>query len=302
MNVVFWILAGLLLTWGLHKLWDLSSFVIAPEREPTVNFPEMFGLKYEKMSFLSQDGAQLQGWWIPAANSRSDKTIICCHGWATNKGDILPQTWYLVLEGFNLFYFDFRGCGESSSRGPCSLGYFESRDLEATITFVRQRFSAESKKIGIYGLSMGASTAFLAGCWDGTTDISAIACEAPFGSFREVMARYGKIHYRLPGFPLVSVICFLVKARSGFSDHHSVSPFAVAKNFRVGNFFLFYGDEDSLAPVDDGKKLFEMVSKNNGLRSKEFWVCPGSSHAECWDNHPDLYREKLTNFFKSSLQ
>ncbi len=293
--MIFCIVLSLVCIWTFRQLWDYSSLVIHPDVEAVVNFPDMFGLNYERVAFEAEDGAKLFGWWVPA---KSTRTIVFCHGWASNKGALLSQTWYLALEGFNLFYFDFRGCGDSPKHGPSSLGYYENRDLRAALEYARSRYPEETRKIGIYGLSMGASTSFLVAGQEGS-GVSALACEAPFARFYEVVSNYGRIHFRLAKFPLIDTVNLLIWLRSGCVDHKSISPIAVAPRFTAKNFFLFYGEIDELAPPRNGKEILAALPVSP--KNHQFWLCPDAEHDDCWHKHPDLYREKLTKFFKDSL-
>src|SRR5579862_1356798 len=83
----------------------LTSGVLRPQ---TIT-PETFGIHYEKVRFTTEDGVPIAGWFL-ASKAASDKAIILCHGWGTNKGEILEATRFLS-ERYNLLYFDFRVCG-----------------------------------------------------------------------------------------------------------------------------------------------------------------------------------------------
>ena len=65
---------------------------IRPGKWPIEFTPENFNLKYENVTFES-DNLKLKGWFIPA---KSNKTIIVMHGYPTNKADVLPFSLFLL--------------------------------------------------------------------------------------------------------------------------------------------------------------------------------------------------------------
>ena len=258
----------------------------------------MFGLDFEKVQWSSSDGARLKGWWVPAPQF-SDKTVICCHGWGTNSGDILEQTWYLAKEGFNLFYMDFRGCGDSERWGLCSLGFYETQDLQSAVRYLRQTRPGLCRLFGVYGLSMGGVVALNIASKPEGSLISAIAAEAPFGSFNSSIGRYVKFHYGLPAF-VSRLFLLMLYARTGWADHEGVSPLRTAAHFGPPHLLLIYGDKDYLAHPSDGQAIHDTVRKNGRTKS-DFWLCPQADHDECFDKDPKTYRQKLTTFFKQAL-
>ncbi|MBI4669506.1 MAG: alpha/beta fold hydrolase, partial [Elusimicrobia bacterium] len=237
-------------------LWKLSDSILLPEILPNVNLPEMFGLECERLEWKSPDGAGLRGWWIPAkSRTMSDRTIVCCHGWGTNSGDILPNTWFLALEGFNLFYFDFRGCGDSQRHGYSTLGFHEMQDLASALDFLKKTKPQFCRKLGVYGLSMGGVTVLSAAAHSEKAKVDAVAAEAPFISFSEVIRRYIKFHYGAPKLPFVHLYLAMLYLRTGWLDHESVSPRRTAGRFSAPHLFLIYGDQDYLAFPSDGNEI-----------------------------------------------
>ena len=52
-----------------------------------MDLPEQFGLRYEKIAFTTPDGIELKGWFIPSPGD-DKRTLIMCHGWGDNKGEL----------------------------------------------------------------------------------------------------------------------------------------------------------------------------------------------------------------------
>src|SRR5262245_42479634 len=102
---------------------------------PMEVWPDQLGFTYEAVEFKASDGVRLKGWVIPAA-TRTDRSLMLCHGWGDNKGDMLGRTDFLHAQ-FNLFYFDFRHHGESGG-DRTTLGAWESRDISAALACLRE--------------------------------------------------------------------------------------------------------------------------------------------------------------------
>ncbi|MBI4063135.1 MAG: alpha/beta fold hydrolase [Elusimicrobia bacterium] len=281
-------------------LWSLSYIILRPPITPSVNLPEMFGLSVEEVEFESEDGALLRGWWIASPKGDSDRTIVCCHGWGTNSGDVLPQTWYLNQEGFNLFYFDFRGCGRSPRRGLSSLGFYETRDLIGALKFIRRTYPRQCSRIGIYGLSMGAVTALAASATDQGSNIGAVAAEAPFFSFRWVVSRYMQFHYSIGWFPWDFIYTETLIWRLGRINQETASPIVTAARFKPPRLLLICGDRDYMAWPSDSKEIARLADGHDPARV-DLWIVPGADHAECFLTQPAQYRSRLSSFFKQAL-
>ena len=110
---MIWLAAALVLAVAFYALcwWGAGIILHPPAMSPMWIFPEQFGLRYEKISFKTRDDLELKGWFIPSTTGDT-RTILMCHGWGDNKGELLKQTYFLNENGgFNLMYFDFRSHG-----------------------------------------------------------------------------------------------------------------------------------------------------------------------------------------------
>ena len=144
----FWLLfvfIGVILSFRLTRRYFLDI-----EKKPTE-----VGLKYKDISFVTEDGIRLKGWWIPVRGS--DKVVIQLHG---HSGSIDPDIQYLPelhQHGYHVLMFDFRGHGRSEGK-VVTFGYLERRDVLAAVQFVKQR---GYHRIALLGFSMGGMLAML---------------------------------------------------------------------------------------------------------------------------------------------
>ena len=117
--------------------------------------PAELGLEYEDITFVSEDGLQLNGWWIPHAQARG--TIIHCHGNAGNMSDRVWLVGDLHRLGVNVFIFDYRGYG--NSRGlPTEQGTYA--DARAAYEVVRAKYDdVDTPPVIVHGQSLGGAVA-----------------------------------------------------------------------------------------------------------------------------------------------
>ncbi|GAB4028944.1 MAG: alpha/beta hydrolase [Elusimicrobiota bacterium] len=263
-------------------------------RSPVTTTPENFSLAYETVFFNSADGIELNGWFIPCPHSGSDKTIVFCHGWASNKGEILKDTWFLAEKGFNLFYFDFRGCGESKDGGISSVGYLETRDLEGALKFIKSARPNESSQIFLYGCSMGGSVAVYGTAHN--PEIKALVAESTFFSFDSVIRNWSWNRLKVPYFPMVMMVLFFVRRKLKV-DANLYSPFMNVSKISCPTLFV-NGDNDDLVSLQQAKELLSLCSSEK----KDLWIIKGASHAKCPETAGVHFTEKITEFYVSASQ
>src|SRR3989338_5289425 len=152
-----WIIKNIILALSLFVasiiLFSFLTFLMSvkPGKWPIEFTPESFDLKYENVTFETDDGLKLKGWLIPGNKSenKSRGTIIMMHGYPTNKADVLPLSLFL-LNDYNVFLFDFRSFGESEG-SYTTAGYKEVNDLDAAVNYIKSR--KDTKNIGALGFS-----------------------------------------------------------------------------------------------------------------------------------------------------
>ena len=112
-------------------------------------------------------GITLDAWWLPvtSAGAGNAPVVIGLHGIRSNKydQDMLTVAGMLHQKGFNVLLFDQRDHGDSSVEdGRVSLGTREYRDVIASVDWLINEQNIAAERIGLYGESMGASTAAIA--------------------------------------------------------------------------------------------------------------------------------------------
>ena len=278
----------LIFIWG----WFSSSLVLKAGLLPIEQKPDDFNVMCENVSFFTDDNINIKGWFLPS-KEKSYKTIIICHGWGTNKSDVLSSTIFFLKRGFNLLYFDFRNHGESGGN-KSSLGKLESQDLISAVDFLKTKKKQQSEKIGIYGVSMGASVAIIATALD--KRISAVISDSPFSSFNYIISKYAKLFYKIPKYPLVPITLFFIMSRLGFNPEKTSAIYYVSK-IAPRPIFIIHGEMDDRIPVSEGKILFDIANE-----PKIFWTVKNANHLESYSKSAFEYEKRTSDFFKKFLQ
>lgn len=129
------------------------TFLYSPVRELPYN-PSDIGLTYEPVTFKTEDGLQLTGWYVPAENAKM--TVLFCHGNGGNMTHRLDSLNILNEFGLNCFIFDYRGYGKSSGK-PSEQGTY--LDAEAAWKWLTKTKQIAPDNIIIFGRSLGGSIA-----------------------------------------------------------------------------------------------------------------------------------------------
>ena len=261
------------------------------KRKALYAWPDAYGASYENVSFQTMDHITLKGWFVPAKEP-SEKTIILMHGWGMNRSDVLGNTCFLRELGFNLFYFDFRALGESGG-DTSSIGYLELKDVRSAIAFLKQNYPQQCRKIGLYGLSLGGMVAISEAARN--PEIACVVAEAPYYSFRKVVARWAWIHYHLPYFPLLPIILHYVRRQLGANPERYSPKYTVGK-IAPRPLLLIHGRYDNLVPAAHARRLYQAAAE-----PKTLWLVPGARHNKCAERGGYEYKQRLADFFRASL-
>lgn len=285
---MIWTALGLVLVFFVAWGWFSSGLLLKMERFPVQYHPGTFGVPYEDVVFETEDGVRITGWFCPAP-APSETTLVLCHGWGANRADLLERRAFLQKRGgYNLLFFDFRNHGESGA-GLSSLISLEARDLEAALRFLKERKPEQSRRLGLYGLSMGGAVALRVAA--DHTEIEGVVAESPFSSFDGVVVRFARLFYHTPRYPLMPVTLFFMKARLGL-DPEKDAPVRHVARIAPRPLLLIQGGNDERMPPSEGELLFKTAEG-----PKELWTVPGADHAEAAEVAGAEYEEKLLAFY-----
>lgn len=155
--------------------------ILKPPRNPaSLDLNVMMG-EPTSFSFPIRGGSDRVGWFFPGL--RGGPTIVVCHGYLSQRSEVLTLVASLQDHQFNVFLFDFTGHG--TTPGITTLGYKERSELEAAVQALTGRNDVDPKRFGLWGLDMGGYAALEVA----TTDprIAALAVDNAYSDPRTML-------------------------------------------------------------------------------------------------------------------
>ncbi len=284
---------------GIVLLVIALSFILVyanthPPRYPLHVPPSDYQVEYEDVSFITKDGLTLAGWLIkPDRSGKRTPTIIICHGLGANKSDFTDLAVFLARRGYLVLTFDFRAHGDSEG-SRTSLGYHEQKDVSAALHYLSSRPEVDQGRIGIFGFSLGGSTAILAAAE--TRKFRAVAADSAFTSLRDQARQAITGYYHLPAFPFVnlSVLGYELYFQTRVG---SIDPESVIGAISPDPVLIIAGEGDDMIPAENGRRLYQAARE-----PKELWVIPVGGHGGTVAAAGSEYNKRVGDFFDKHMK
>lgn len=247
--------------------------------------PVDYDLGYEDVTFTTSDGVALSGWYL---EGNHEVAIAVGHGLFRSRREVLDRAAFFRKLGFDTLVFDFRRHGKSAGE-RCTLGYKERLDFEAAVDYLRAQ--APHARVLLYGVSMGAAAAVLAG--RETTSVEALIVDSPFYSIEHTVVHHAKLIFGLPRFPFATALLFFLQLRGGFDlTEFELEP-AVA-DLGERPILIVAGGDDRRMPVAYQRRLFEA---SRSEKSK-FRVVEKAGHGAAYRTAPQDYQATMLAFLR----
>ncbi len=260
-------LLGLLLL-GLILWWLQPRMIFFPFAALDAT-PTDWGLDYQEVHLVSEDGIALHGWLVspPKPRTAAPKTILFFHGNAGNishRGDSIRIFADLGLE---VLIIDYRGYGRSQG-SPSEQGLY--RDAAAAWRWLTQVRAIPADEILVFGRSLGgAVAAWLAA----QTSPAALIIESSF----DRMQSLADAHY-----PLLSR---LIPLRAQFPAIEQIAAVRCPV-------LVLHSVDDEIVPDRLGRRLYQAAPE-----PKRFVELRGG-HNEGFLRSQPQYQEALAAFLK----
>ena len=270
--------------------------VIYPIWRKPVTPPAGHERRFQHVDFLSASGAKLVGWYGEGRGGQGQgaATIVICHGWAADKGDMLGLTEALRVSGFDVLLFDLHGWGESA-RGPVTFGDRETGDILGAVHFVKERRPGQARRIGLIGFSMGAAAAIRATAQD--LGIDALVADA---SYARLDVQVGRFFQRFAGplWPVAYVSARWFGERLTGTAISTISPVQDIGRITPRPVLIIHGTRDRVIDVDDARQLYYAAGPPRTL-----WLIEGAGHGETRSLAPAAqWDARVVAFFREHLQ
>ena len=238
---------GLLLVWAFQR--TLIYFPL--DHVPS---PSEVGLaEVETVTFPTEDGLVLSGWFVPSLAAAVSGTVIVFNGNAGNRAYRAPLAATLRANGFQVLLFDYRGYGGNGGR-PTERGLLV--DARAARAYLVGRVDVDTSRLVYFGESLGSAVAIAIAAEHGP---AALVLRSPFTSLVDV----GRVQY-----PFLPVALLL---RDRFTSLEIIRDVGCPV-------LVIAGDRDRIVPVSQSRRLYDAVRA-----PKDLVIVAGADH-----NDPEL--------------
>ncbi len=287
------VFSGLLaiLLFGIVSIGTVSGFLLyqilrPPRNVTTFDLNVMMGHP-TSFPFPVAGGAMRDGWFFPGL--RGSATIIVCHGYLSQRADVLTLVSALQDHQFNVFVFDFSGHGTSPE--VTTLGYRETAELRSAIQALSTRDDVDPQHFGLWGADLGGYAALEVATSD--PRIAAFAVDDAYEDPRDMV----QIEVKRSGLavlPFVTRFCDFGFRMLNYSyrDEPPVSRRLIQTK---GIPKMFIQSSDRVALADDVMTLYQKAPDPKQI------VRDRLSYSAMSDDDRKTYESAIVNFFLLNL-
>lgn len=263
--VLVWI-ALAVLAWLFQR-----KLIYFPMRHPVPSI-RSFVATGEDVSFPTEDGIRLDGWFLPSEDGVEGAAMLVFNGNAGDRSFRLPLALALARSGYSVLLFDYRGYGGNGG-SPSESGLIA--DARAARAYLAGRPDVDPDRIVYLGESLGSAVAVGLAA---EHPPAALVLRSPFTS----LAQLGRHH-----FPILPVR-LLIRDRFASID-------------RIGSVscpvLVVAGDADRIVPIGYSRKLFEAARQ-----PKRLAVIPGADHNDAALLDGERFLDEVARFSNEALK
>src|SRR5262245_37685485 len=235
------------------------------------------------------EGDRLDGWYLRGTEPAA---VLLFAGYARDHHRMWRYAGFLQKLGVHVLTVDFRSA-RATSRKPTTLGYWELRDANATLDWIRQRPDMANARVALFGESLGGATALALAAR--RPDVAAVVADCPFASGDAAIADGFACVLHMPPYPLAPLARQVGRLATG----HDPGALDVTQALRALNgrpVLLIQtrrGDRFSRQQVD-------RLTASLGLDG-EAWTMDDVKHTEAWIDHREEYERRVSRFVAGRL-
>jgi uncharacterized protein len=296
--------AACVITWIWYVPAIIRGFGETPWLQPR-QFAPLEGM--EECQCTTGDGLVLRGSYLPTPAAIRQGVIVFCHELGGDRWGAAGYAGHLRERGFDIFTFDFRNQGQSDALPHYQpmpwLTAYEVADLQAAINYVCSRPDADSRGIGLFGISRGGNAALCVAAAD--PRVRAVVTDGAFpidAMLKHHIRRFMRIFVRIP-----LVADYLPDACLFSYYQWAKYLLGVRRRCRFINVeqacrrvrqpvFMIHGERDMYVPP----KLAGALRGSLSGRSK-LWIVPGVKHNGAVAGMEELYHRRIWRFFNRHL-
>src|SRR5436190_10086347 len=256
------ICAGLI---GIAVLCALSmGWLLAHPVQTRIGSPPA-DLNAQAVTFASDSGANIHGWWCPLQNRRG--VVLLLPGIRANRLSMLDRARFLRRGGYSVLLIDFQATGETKG-DHITFGWKESRDVLAATNLARQ--IDPTARMAIIGSSLGGVAALLA---TPPLKVDALVLEEVYPTIEIATRNRMENYLGAFGRALPPVLLNQLQWRLG------VAPSQLRPVDHISNvdcpLFVISGEKDRNTRRSDTRMLVE-----SARTPKQVWFVPNAGHVD----------------------
>ena len=267
----------------------------APRRidPPAIDF-EAMRVPVSAVQFSASDGVPLDGWLLPGPPGAP--AVILCHDAGSNRAALLNLAIRLQGDGFTTLLFDFRGHGQSGGTRS-TLGLEEKRDVLGAADLLVRQLGPETKRVGIYGVGMGAYAAVLAAADRPALRVLVLDGLYPDVEFRLVRRVYAGWEFAVDRLAFLPRTVFSAMRGGAAPDERASDVIGALR----GRDFLFLVPAGDGALADAMQRMYESIPAQADADGN-LVVLPATQGDGLYDEQLARYHERVSTFFVTRLR
>lgn len=282
--------------------------------KPVINFdpelnPSIYNLEFEEVRYPARnDGLEIAAWYIPSENQQ--KVIILVHGRDNSRTNGFCDGFVTFANDlhnadFSVMMIDLRGHGESAE-SRFHFGEKEYQDILGAVDWLEER-GYQPGKIGVLGYSLGAASVIYAAAAE--KDIGAIWIDSGYADIKSVIEGNWVSVSGLPQIFFYSTEG-MIRLLFGY-DATTSRPIDQIGDIAPRPIFLAHCRQDNFVPFSHMDELLAAaantqawVIENCDQHSQGLDLVPENlnHHAIGYSLQPDVYTQKVIQFFNDSLE
>lgn len=240
----------------------------------------------------SYDGLNLYASLISQA-TESNLCVVLCHGYSSKRSSMAVfARYYYENYHAHICMIDARAHGESEGK-TIGFGYHDRNDLHQWINLLKLQYGRNTQFI-LHGISMGASTLLYASIDGYDSSVKGIITDSAFVDLRPIFMRQMKQIYRLPAFPFIYFVDFVMKYvyKIPFDKTNLINQ----KDKLLTPCLIVHGKSDRFVP-------YEMAETLNMIYPvyHQFLAVENANHALAFSTNPELYKKEIEKFVNHCL-
>ncbi|QDU24086.1 alpha/beta hydrolase [Urbifossiella limnaea] len=283
----------------LVRIFQEKPLFIVPKGQPSD--------AAEPVAFPAADGLTLRGCYVRTPAPTRKGVILFGLEFGSDRWACRQYCEQLVAAGYDVFTYEPRNQGDSDKDAAYEPLQWvtdkDTADLSAALKYLRARPDADPAGIGLFGISKGGSTGFVAAAGDrGIRCVVTDGAYATYTTLVPYMQKFVKIYSSrsnlqkaLPNwfYGLLGLSGVRRVGRNRGVTYPSVEK-AVGRMRQP--LLMIHGEGDTYIKPDMARALFERAKGE-----KELWVVPKAKHNQALHVAGDEYHRRVVEFFDRHL-